>query len=1015
MRCSGNWWIEVQWGLSYLVLRSSPTNCRRGLSGKCACPNDHKLMNDESNGNREGSPHYANGSTPGRAGSQSGTKEWANGSAAAGKGVQQANLANLLPFVEALGRRWQWLLIGGVALAAVALSGGLLLWKDSFTASAQLVRQTSTRATEVLGDRELDPNTYASLLRAPELVQRVAAQAAPRVSAETLAKKLNITAERNSEVLLVAVSTTNRQGAVDLANLYAREAVSFMQEMQTNAAARARVFVADQLAPVEDEIASLSQATHSIAVNRAAAVPSPLADKLQTARLELADLMARYTEQHPLVREQQAKIASIENQVGQTSAGGSTAGISNAASSGTIRQASDPLFMQTKLHSLESARLKLLGEKQAALSLESQPPGTCRLLAAATLEEVIPHKRITKVAVLTLFGGMLGFLLAGVLILLAEALDPRLKTAADVQRVTRLPVVASAGNLARMTEDEQRNWAFRSWTSLQHLLSPSPNHGFVCGITSSENGEGRSTWIRLMADAASQRGFRVLTIVARPPEASGQTLISAASPVASGAGLEALVPPTGSNGALVTSRALSTPDEVTQKLIGPNPEPVVEILLPGWVWNLERRKQWHTALHDWSQIDNIALLVELPPASMPETVLLAANLPNLIWLADGEKATAAKTREQLETLRHARCHLAGAVLNRVPASFFTNRLARWLGCAVLLCGLPALPAYGQENEVQSTNATVNGGNTNLSLSVVTATPRAEWQQRLTLGAGDVVTIALWGEPTLTRTEVAIGPDGRISFLEAQDVLANGLTVDELRAKLNVELGKYRRAPQAMVTPVAFRSKKYFVLGHVMTKGVYVLDRPITVLEAVARAHGFETGLVERNIITVADFSRSFLMRQGKRIPLNFERLFQSGDLSQNLSIEPGDYLYFPGSNVKEVYVVGEVRLPGATPYTPEMTLMAAIAARAGYTERAYKGKVLVVRGSLNKPEVFVIETNDILEGKATDFRLQPKDIIFVNSRPFIYAEELADLAITAFLQSIVTSATGNYLVIPYQQ
>jgi len=76
--------------------------------------------------------------------------------------------------------------------------------------------------------------------------------------------------------------------------------------------------------------------------------------------------------------------------------------------------------------------------------------------------------------------------------------------------------------------------------------------------------------------------------------------------------------------------------------------------------------------------------------------------------------------------------------------------------------------------------------------------------------------------------------------------------------------------------------------------------------------------------------------------------------------------------------------------------------------------VLVVRGSLNKPETFTIETKDILAGKASDFRLQPKDIIFVNSRPFIYAEELADLAITAFLQSIVTEATGGYVILPYQ-
>jgi protein involved in polysaccharide export with SLBB domain len=506
----------------------------------------------------------------------------------------------------------------------------------------------------------------------------------------------------------------------------------------------------------------------------------------------------------------------------------------------------------------------------------------------------------------------------------------------------------------------------------------------------------------------------VLTIVARPPESHGHALLGAGAPPAGDPGPESLMAANG-HGARVASRVLGTPEEVTQKLIGPNPEPVVEISLPGWVWNLDRRKQWQAALRHWSQIDNIALLVELPPASMPETVLLAANLPNLIWLADGTKATAAKTREQLETLRNARCHLAGAVMNRAPLSVLSNRFARWLGCAVLLGAGFALPAAGQETEVQSTNEPARIINTNLSLSVVTPAQRAPWQQRLTLGPGDVVTLALWGEPTLTRTEVAVGPDGRISFLEAQDVLASGLSVDELRARLNEELAKYRRAPQAIVTPVAFRSKKYFVLGRVTTKGVYVLDRPITVLEAVARAHGFETGLVERNIITVADFSRSFLMRQGRRLPLNFENLFQNGDLTQNVNIEPGDYLYFPGSNVKEVYVVGEVRLPGATPYTPGMSLMAAVAARAGYTERAYKSKVLVVRGSLNKPEVFAIETNDILAGKAPDFRLQPKDIIYVNSRPFIYAEELADLAITAFLQSIVTSATGNYLVLPYQQ
>jgi protein involved in polysaccharide export with SLBB domain len=286
---------------------------------------------------------------------------------------------------------------------------------------------------------------------------------------------------------------------------------------------------------------------------------------------------------------------------------------------------------------------------------------------------------------------------------------------------------------------------------------------------------------------------------------------------------------------------------------------------------------------------------------------------------------------------------------------------------------------------------------------------------MTLGPGDVLNLGLYGAPELIRAEVSIGPDGRISYLEAQDVHAEGLTIDELRAALDKELANYRRAPRTMITPVAFRSKRYYVLGKVMTKGVFTLDRPMTVLEAIARAHGLENGLVDRNVVDLADFQKSFLARAGKRYPLNFEKLFQQGDLSQNVPIEPGDYIYFPSADVKEVYVVGEVRLPGAVTYSPDTTIMAAITERGGYSERAYKTRVVVVRGSVNNPETFAINTHAILDGKEPDFKLQPRDIIYVNSRPFIKVEELADLAVTAFIQSLITSWVGVDIVRPFSQ
>ncbi|HVV01437.1 MAG TPA: polysaccharide biosynthesis/export family protein, partial [Verrucomicrobiae bacterium] len=603
-----------------------------------------------------------------------------------------------------------------------------------------------------------------------------------------------------------------------------------------------------------------------------------------------------------------------------------------------------------------------------------------------------------------------------------------------------------------------------------------PNHGLVCGITSSSTKEGRSTWISLLAEAASLTGFRVLTIATKPSpthvspdepfeESMGESAFDLRVPANNGKAKKAEPPANGNqhsaaaqNGSALAANVLTSPSKVTEQLTGPNSQPVVHIPLPGWVWNLERRKQWREALNHWRSIDNLVILVELPPADVAEAVLLGSNLPNLVWLTHSGKANASETRSQLETLRHARCNLVGAVLNREPAVPLKKRFPRWIGCMVGLLALGLASASAQSNlssglreqpapsdsgtvskvvlpaanppaeavtqtvvpptqsspveAESSTNAEVEPREG--SFSIEDPAQRAAWQRHFTLGAADVLNFGLYGAPDLYHPAVSIGSDGRVSYLEAQDVMAAGLTIDQLRDRIDQELSKYRRSPRVIITPVAFRSKRYYIMGKIMTKGVYVLDRPMTVLEAIARAHGFENGLLNRNIVELADLQHSFLARGGKRYPLNFERLFGDGDLSQNIAIEPGDYIYLPPITVKEVYVVGEVRLPGATIYNPNTTIISAIASRGGYTARAYKMRVVVVRGSLDHPQTIVVNTHDILTGKGKDFRLLPRDIVYVNSRPFIRVEEIADLAATAFIQSLITTWVGTDLVKPIQ-
>ncbi|MBU6399378.1 MAG: polysaccharide biosynthesis/export family protein [Verrucomicrobia bacterium] len=314
-----------------------------------------------------------------------------------------------------------------------------------------------------------------------------------------------------------------------------------------------------------------------------------------------------------------------------------------------------------------------------------------------------------------------------------------------------------------------------------------------------------------------------------------------------------------------------------------------------------------------------------------------------------------------------------------------------------------LPATAMSNTPPD-SATAAG-----SFAVDSPTQRAPWQQHLTLGPGDVLDLALFGEPDLSRSDVAVGPDGRVSYLEAQDILASGLTIDQLRSRLDEELAKYRRTPRTIVTPVLFRSKKYYMLGQVSSNGVFTLDRPLTIVEAVARARGLETGFSGHNLVELADLSRTFLERHGRRMPVDFEKLFLQGDLSQNIPLAPDDYLYFPPTALREIYLLGEVKLPGPVPYTEDLSAVRAIADRGGFTDRAWKSRILVIRGSLNHPESFVVNVAAVLAARQSDFRLQPKDIVYVNARPWIKAEELLDAATSAFAASAVIFWTGAHV------
>ena len=280
-----------------------------------------------------------------------------------------------------------------------------------------------------------------------------------------------------------------------------------------------------------------------------------------------------------------------------------------------------------------------------------------------------------------------------------------------------------------------------------------------------------------------------------------------------------------------------------------------------------------------------------------------------------------------------------------------------------------------------------------------------WRNRYELGPGDVINFSLFGRPELDRPGFRIAPDGTISYLQAQNIKVAGLTLDEARLAIEKGLESNFRSPRVIITPQEVGSKRFTILGKVVNKGVVTLERPITLVEAIANAGGIETGLFEQNTVELADLERSFVSRNGQRLPVDFRKLLHDGDMKGNIEIEPNDFIYIASTISNDYYVLGAVLSPGVQGLTPDASVVAAITRRGGLTERAWKDKVLVVRGSLDKPETFVINVKDVLAAKEKDFKLQPKDIVYVSERPWVVAEDILKLALSAF----VTSATSNWV------
>lgn len=245
---------------------------------------------------------------------------------------------------------------------------------------------------------------------------------------------------------------------------------------------------------------------------------------------------------------------------------------------------------------------------------------------------------------------------------------------------------------------------------------------------------------------------------------------------------------------------------------------------------------------------------------------------------------------------------------------------------------------------------------------------------------DVLQITVVEDPNLTR-EMVVAQDGTINLPVVGTVTVRGLTAGEVAEKIRLALieAQFLRDPHVSVSIRVINRPRVAVLGMVQRPGSYEFKEGETVMHAISMAGSFDP---DRALLKDALLRRKRADGTEEVIPLDLEKMFFKGDLSQNYRLQPDDVIYIPEDVVNRIYVLGKVQRPGLYPWKSSTTVLEAINRAGGQLDKGTLSKVYVIRPNLDapdKPQRIVVNLLKLIDkgDLSQDIPLQPGDTVYV--------------------------------------
>lgn len=164
-----------------------------------------------------------------------------------------------------------------------------------------------------------------------------------------------------------------------------------------------------------------------------------------------------------------------------------------------------------------------------------------------------------------------------------------------------------------------------------------------------------------------------------------------------------------------------------------------------------------------------------------------------------------------------------------------------------------------------------------------------------LAKSDVLEVSFQFAPEFNQT-ITIQPDGFVTLRDAGHLVAEGKTIAALEQAITTAYGQILHDPHVTVAVRDFEHPYFVASGEVLRPGKYELRGDKTITEALAIAGGLTQQSKHSQVVLFRHVSPELVETK----VIDVKHMLKHGSLREDISLQPGDYIYVPRSVISKI-------------------------------------------------------------------------------------------------------------------